>query len=98
MLEAVHTANYRPGVRARGARGGARLRLLSQSAKLSAINRSLRATSAVDCLLTKSGHKTLGQCTRRGVGAKHLREGRLFCGDAAGKCFALTGLCQSRVV
>ena len=40
-------------------------------------------------------HETLGQCLRRGIRAKHLRECCPTYVYAVGKCFAPTGLCQS---
>ena len=48
--------------------------------------------------MAKSDHETLGQCSRRGVGAKHLPTAYTQVGRHHRKCFAPTGLCQSRVV
>ena len=47
---------------------------------------------------SKSDHKTLGQCSRRGVGAKHLPPKDIQTEQHHRKCFAPTGLGQSRVV
>ena len=48
--------------------------------------------------VANSDHETLGQCSRRGVGVKHLPAAYRQVGQHPRKCFTPTGLCQSRVV